>query len=150
MREGSEMVVFLCGLGAIERGPGLVRFLGLAVLGLLLAAATFWAIQYGGRRLSWKLFFRLSETALLFLAAALLVNGLERLEALGWLPSLRDAVWNSAWLLDDGSAAGGVVAALTGYRTQPSLTVLLACALYWAGILGCLSRPVRPPAARGA
>lgn len=150
MREGSEMVVFLYGLGVMERGPGLARFLGLVALGLLLAGATFWALQYGGRRLSWKLFFRLSEIALLFLAAAMLVNGLEKLEALGWLPSLRDPVWNSAWLLDDSGMAGGIVAALTGYRAQPSLTVLLAYALYWLGILGCLKQPARPPAARSA
>lgn len=146
MREGSEMVVFLYGLGLMQRGPDLARFLGLAALGLGLAGATFGALQVGGRRLSWKLFFRLSEAALLFLAAALLVSGLERLEALGWLPTLRDPVWNSAWLLDDGSRAGGLVAALTGYRAQPSLSLLLAYGLYWTGILALLRRGRRPAA----
>ena len=121
MREGSETVIFLYGLGLTERGLGLVQFVAMAAAGFLLAGATFWALQYGGRRLSWSLFFRLSEAVLLLLAAALLVTGLEKLEALGWLPSLKDQVWNSAWLLDDGGRIGGIVASLTGYRAQPSL-----------------------------
>lgn len=143
MREGSETVIYLYGLGALEQGPGLVRFLGAAALGFLLAGATYWLLQVGGRRLSWKLFFRLSEGALLCLAAGLLVNGLERLEALGWLPSLKDRLWDSAWLLDDGGRLGGIVAALTGYRAQPSLMVLLAYAGYWAVILAVLNLPGR-------
>jgi len=140
MREGSETVIFLYSLGIVERGVGLVQFLAMAAAGFLLAGATFWALQYGGRHLSWKLFFRLSEGVLLFLAAALLVTGLEKLEALGWLPSLRDQIWNTAWLLDDGGRLGGIVASLTGYRAQPSLLLLLAYGAYWMVIFGLLKR----------
>jgi high-affinity iron transporter len=144
MREGSETVIFLYGLGLTERGLGLVQFVAMAAAGFLLAGATFWALQYGGRRLSWSLFFRLSEAALLLLAAALLVTGLEKLEALGWLPSLKDQVWNSAWLLDDGGRIGGIVASLTGYRAQPSLAILLSYGLYWVLITGFLKRSRTP------
>jgi high-affinity iron transporter len=119
---------------------GLAQFLAMAAAGFLLAGATFWALQYGGRHLSWKLFFRLSEGVLLFLAAALLVTGLEKLEALGWLPSLRDQIWNTTWLLDDGGRLGGIVASLTGYRAQPSLLLLLAYGVYWLVIFGLLKR----------
>jgi high-affinity iron transporter len=136
MREGSETVIFLYGLGLTERGLGLLRFLTAAGTGLLLAGATFWALQYGRRHLSWRWFFRLSEMALLLLAAALLVTGLEKMESFGWLPSLKDQVWNSTWLLDDSGRLGAIVASLTGYRAQPSLLILLLYGLYWGGIAG--------------
>jgi len=145
MREGSETVIFLYGLGLAERGLGLVQFLVTAGAGFLLAGATFWMLQYGGRRLSWRVFFRLSEGVLLLLAAALLVTGLEKMEGFGWLPSLKDQVWNSAWLLDDSERMGAIVASLTGYRAQPSLLILLMYGLYWGIIAGFmrLSRPVK-------
>lgn len=138
MREGCETVIFLYGLGIAERGLGLVQFALTAFAGFLLAGATFWMLQYGGRRLSWPLFFRLSEAVLLLLAAALLVTGLEKMESLGWLPSLGDQVWNSSWLLDDSGRLGAIVASLTGYRAQPSLLILLTYGLYWAVIGGLL------------
>lgn len=152
MREGSETVIFLYGFGLTERGLGLLQFVATASAGFLLAGATFWVLQFSGRRLSWRLFFRLSEAVLLLLAAALLVTGLEKMEAFGWLPSLKDQVWNSAWLLDDSGRMGAIVASLTGYRAQPSLLLLLTYGMYWAGIAGFMkfSQSVKPPKIRNA
>ena len=139
MREGSEMVIFLYGLGLTERGLGLLRFAGHGRRGLAARRAPpSGRCSTGGRRLSWRLFFRLSEAALLLLAAALLVTGLEKMEAFGWLPSLKDQVWNSAWLLDDSGRIGAIVASLTGYRAQPSLLILLLYGLYWVAIAGVM------------
>ncbi len=149
-REGSEAVVFLWGTLAGTPAEQLPR-MGLAALaGFALALATYAALQLGGRLLSWRSFFRITELMLLLLAAALVVTGAEKLQALGWLPALRDGVWDSSWLLADSGRIGGVVAALTGYRAQPSLTTVLVYAGYWALIALLLRRaaPARP--ARGA
>ena len=78
-----------------------------------------------------EVFFRFSETLLLLLAAALLVDGVDHLIGLGWLPALIDPVWDSSFLLDDSSRVGGVIAAFTGYRAHPALTILLIYAAYW-------------------
>jgi high-affinity iron transporter len=139
-REGSEMVIFLFGLGLTQEGLGFARFALTAAAGFLIAGLTFWLLQWGGRRLSWRVFFRFSEVALLLLAGSLLVTGMEKLEGFGWLPSLKAQIWNSTWLLDDGGRFGGVVAALTGYRAQPSLVMLLAYAVYWVAVLAFLNR----------
>jgi high-affinity iron transporter len=139
-REGSEMVIFLYGLGLVQQGMGILRFVLMAFAGFLMAGLTFWVLQWGGRRLSWKVFFRFSEVALLMLAASLLVTGLEKMEGFGWVPSLKAQLWNSTWLLDDSGRLGGVVSALTGYRAQPSLIVLLVYGLYWLVVLAFLSR----------
>jgi high-affinity iron transporter len=139
-REGSEMVIFLYGLGLAQHGIGFLQFVLAAAAGFLLAGSTFWMLQWGGRRLSWRAFFRFSEFMLLLLAASLLVSGLERMEGFGWLPSLKAQIWNSAWLLDDSSRLGAVVSTLTGYRAQPSLLLLLAYGGYWLVMLSLLRK----------
>ncbi len=134
-REGAETVIFLYGSLLGQQGTALAGFGLAAFAGFALAAATFWLIQRGSRWLSWRAFFRASEIALLLLAAALLANGVDKLIGLGLLPALVDPLWDSAWLLDDTSATGGLVAALTGYRAHPALLTLLAYVAYWAAVL---------------
>ncbi len=130
-REGSEAVVFLWGTLAAAPAEELPRLGLAALLGLGLALATFWALQLGGKVLNWRSFFRLTEFILLLLAASLVVTAAEKLQLLGWLPALRDGIWDSSTLLGDMGGVGGVVAALTGYRAQPSLMTLLVCIAYW-------------------
>ena len=130
-REGSEAVVFLYGtLAAASAGE--LPLMGLAAaVGLLLALLTFWLLQLGGKVLTWPRFFRVTEAMLLLLAASLVVTGVEQLQALEWLPPLVDGVWDSTWLLSDMGRVGGLVAALTGYRAQPSLMTVLAWLAFW-------------------
>lgn len=148
-REGSETVIFLYGLGVQQQGGGLLNFVFSALTGLALAFATFALLQAGTRVLSWRTFFRFSEAMLLLLAAALLTTGVEKLVSLGWLPGLVDPLWDSAWLLDDSTTTGGLVAALTGYRAHPALTMLIAYAAYWAIVTWLLRSPAVTPARSG-
>jgi len=131
-RESAEAVVFLYGLGVQQDGS--VNFPLVLVLGLALAFATFWLLQQGGRVLSWRHFFRLSEALLLLLAGALLVSAVEKLVALGVLPALIDPVWDTSALLDDGGRFGGLLASFTGYRAKPALLPLLALVAYWVAV----------------
>lgn len=132
-REGSETVVFLGGMVA-GRGWAQPRFWAALAVGLGLAWLTFQVLQWGGRVLSWRLFFRVTEVLLLLLGGALLVSGVEKLVAMQALPALVNQVWNSASWLDDGTFVGSLVSTFTGYRSRPSLTVLLALAAYWLGM----------------
>lgn len=130
-REGSEAVVFLYGTLAAAPAQAL-PMMGLAALaGIALALATFGLLQLGGKVLNWRSFFRVTEIMLLFLAAALVVTGAEKLQAMDWLPALRDGLWNTSAVLSDMGTVGGVVAALTGYRAQPSLMTVLVFVGYW-------------------
>ena len=140
-RETAETVVFLYGVGLQQFSAG--QFLLILALGLAAAFATFWLLQRGGRALSWRTFFRISEMLLLLLAGGLLVTGLEKLIALGVLPPLADQLWNSSALLDDSTRFGGFVAAMTGYRAQPALLPMLGLLAFWVTIAVGL----RPPRA---
>ena len=137
-RETAETVVFLYGLGA-EKG-GITNLPIVLVLGVGAAFATFWVLQQGSRILSWRLFFRVSETLLLLLAGALLVAGIEKLIALDVLPALADRVWDTSRLLDDSGRAGGLIASFTGYRARPALLPLLVLAGYWLLVWVLLKR----------
>ena len=138
-RETAETVVFLYGVGLQQFSAG--QFLLILALGLLAAFATFWLLQRGGRALSWRTFFRISEVLLLLLAGGLLVTGLEKLIALGALPPLADQLWNSTAIPDDSTRFGGFVAAMTGYRAQPALLPIMALAAFWVTITLALRTP---------
>ena len=138
-RETAEAVVFLYGVG-LQQMP-LHELLLVTVLGVGGAWLTFWLLQQGSRFLSWRVFFRLSETLLLLLAGGLLVSGLEKLIAQGLLPPLADQIWNTTALLDDSTRFGGFVASMTGYRAQPALLPLLCLAAYWLCVLWMLRAP---------
>jgi high-affinity iron transporter len=151
-REGSETAVFLYGIGLGQQNESTGMLMLAAALGLLLAFLTFYLLQLGGKIFSWRRFFQVTEIILLFLAAALLLTGLEKLvdvlvENIDWLTNadftttLTAPVWNSAWLLDDTSTFGGLVATLTGYRAQPELMSIVIYIAYWIFISIALRRP---------
>src|SRR5450755_1533308 len=136
-RESAETVVFLYGLGV--QYASVWSFLGILALGVGAAWLTFWALQQGGRILSWRIFFRISEIVLLLLAGALFVSAIEKMISLDVLPPLVDRLWDTSGVIDDSGRVGGLLVALTGYRSRPALLPLLLLASYWA-VVGVLLR----------
>jgi high-affinity iron transporter len=136
-REGSETVVFLYGTLSAARSGDIAAPLAVAMLGFALAVATYYLLQLGSRILSWRVFFRVSEIMLLFLAASLLVTGVDNLVGLGVVPALSGRLWDSSAILPDSGPVGGLVGALTGYRARPDLVQVLVYAAYWG--LMCLT-----------
>ncbi|MEN9464118.1 MAG: hypothetical protein RL217_299 [Pseudomonadota bacterium] len=130
-REGSETVVFLYGMGLGQSGVELLNFTGAAALGFALALLVFWLLQQGGKVITWQRFFRITEIMLLLLACAMLVNSIERMIGLDWLPTWYEPVWDTSAWLDDSSRLGNLVASFTGYRAAPSLMLLTWVVAYW-------------------
>ncbi|HWL27584.1 MAG TPA: FTR1 family protein [Burkholderiaceae bacterium] len=140
-REGSETVVFLYGMVAAGVSSGSAWKLALAgVAGFVAALGSFWLLQLGGKFLTWRRFFRLTEVLLLLLACSLLVTGTDRLISLGILPTLIDPVWDSSALLATDSGLGKVLADFAGYRAFPALSQLLTWLLYWIVVWALLRR----------
>ncbi|MEO5765728.1 MAG: FTR1 family protein [Casimicrobiaceae bacterium] len=140
-RESAETVVFLYGLGAQNDSWG--QFAGVVAAGLAAGFATFWMLQQGGKYLSWRWFFRVTEILLLLLAGALLVSAVDKLIALDVLPALVDPVWDTSAVLDDSGRVGGLIASLTGYRARPALLPVVLLAVYWVTIVPLLRRKAR-------
>ncbi len=146
-REGAETVVFLYGLGLENAGGALAGMLGAALAGLLLAAVTSWLVARGARYLNYRTLFRVSEILLLLIANALLTNGIDRMIALEWLPTLLDPAWDTSALLADGKGLGRFLADFVGYRARPAGTLLAASFLFWAYALWRLKRSEKVVAA---
>lgn len=144
-REGSETVVFLYGTILSSQSEGQVMALVLAgLIGFAAALLTFWVLQLGGRLITWRRFFRLTEALLLLLASALLVSATDRLISLEFLPTLVDPIWDSAWLLDTTGGLGKVLADFAGYRAYPALSQVLIYGAYWLLVVMILRRVSRP------
>jgi high-affinity iron transporter len=140
-REGSETVVFLYGTVLSSNDAGSVAAMMLAGLGgFAVALLTFWLLLMGGRIITWRRFFRMTEVLLLLLASALLVSATDRLISLGVLPALMDPVWDSSWLLDTEQGPGKILADFAGYRATPALSQLLLWLAYWGVVLWLLRR----------
>jgi high-affinity iron transporter len=127
-REGAETVLFLWGIMAQAGGAGWGSMAG-GVAGIACAAALGWAIFRGGRRLSLHHFFPVTTIFIMLLAAGLFSTGIARLQGMGLLP-LSEPLWNTSWLLSDGSITGGFLSGLVGYRSQPTLPELCAYLIY--------------------
>jgi high-affinity iron transporter len=138
MREGSETAVFVQGILSSGGSENSSAFYGIA-LAILTAAASYIPLQLGMRFLSWRMFFRITESMLLLLACALIVSGAEHLISLGVLP-YTDPLWNTAFLLDDMSRFGGVIANLTGYRAMPDMATVAVWFLYWGTLVFAAKR----------
>ncbi len=154
-REGSETVVFLYGtVSAGEGGSDMLMLAVAGVAGFAVALLTFWLLQLGGKLITWRRFFFVTEILLLLLAGSLLVGGLDHLISLDVLPTLVDPVWDSSWLLSDSTGVGKVLADFAGYRALPALTSVLLWVAYWIIVWTLLrwagGRPAPVAAARGA
>lgn len=132
-REGSETVVFLYGMFAAGPAIGSSTVAEGALAGLALAVLTYAILQLGGKILSWRLFFRLTETMLLLLACALFTTGIGNLASIGLVPYLQP-VWDTSWLLNDAGQFGGIIASLTGYRAQPDPAILGTWIVFWSAV----------------
>lgn len=141
-REGSETVIFLSSLAMGSHGFASGRFWLALALGVVLAGGTFFLLQLGGRLISWRVFFRVTELLLLLLGCALLIGGVEKLIDMQLLPMLKSQVWDSSAVLDDSGIFGGIVSAFTGYRARPALMSLLVFCAYWFAV-AWMMRPVR-------
>lgn len=154
-REGSETVVFLYGtVLAGEGGSDMLMLAVAGVAGFAVALLTFWLLQLGGKLITWRRFFFVTEILLLLLAGSLLVGGLDHLISLDVLPTIVDPVWDSSWLLSDSTGIGKVLADFAGYRALPALSSLLLWVAYWIIVWALLrwagGRPAPVAAARGA
>ena len=145
-REGVETVLFLWGV-VVQVGASyaVAPLVGAGLAGAALAVATAWLFFRGFAFLSLQTFFRATGIVLLLVAAGLLTSGVNKLIGLGYLPPIIPQVWNTSWLVRDGSAVGAVLHALMGYRSRPSLLEVLTFVAYFPPMIWALSRADAAP-----
>ncbi len=144
-REGLETVVFTLAIVFSTSTKGAV--LG-AAIGLVLALGCAFAIYRLGKRINVAVFFKVVGALLMVFAAGLLVDAVENLQSLGWLPIFTRPLWDSRRLLSEDSSFGDVIHSFFGYVSQPTPLEIAVWVLYVAvavtAFLGLWHRRRRP------
>ena len=137
-REGLETMVFTLAIvfASTKQAPTTARGHGLligAALGLAVALAIAYAVFTLGRRINMGLFFRVIGIVLMVFAAGLLVDAVENMQQLGWLPFLDHAMWNTSSYLSESSSLGDAVHSLLGYADHPTPLQAIVWVAYVGG-----------------
>jgi high-affinity iron transporter len=143
-REGVETALFLSA-SAFQTSGTATLYGGIA--GLLVALGVAWAVYVAGVRLQMRTFFKVTSILLVIFAAAILRYAVHEFEEIGWLPPLVEHVWNTGQWIPNSSPLGGVLQALLGYTSQPSLMQLIAYVGYLLVVGYFLLRPAKKPIA---
>jgi len=126
-REGLETVVFTLAIIFSTSAKGAA--LG-ALVGLVLALGCAFAMYRLGKRVNVAVFFRVVGALLIVFAAGLLVDVVDNLQGLGWLPIFTRPLWDSGRLLSEDSAFGDVFHSFFGYVSRPTPLEIAVWVLY--------------------
>src|SRR5450631_3588369 len=118
LREGSEIVLFLYGMAV--GGIGATGLIGGMALGVGGGALLGFALYFGLLRVPMKHFFNVTNWMLVLLAAGLASTAARFLIQGNLLPSWGTQLWNTSWLLSNGSVAGKTLGILIGYDASPA------------------------------
>lgn len=151
LREGMEVVLFLYGI-AISSGTGPVPMLIGGILGVFAGAALSWALYRGLVVIPLNRLFAVTGLLVTFLAAGMASQAAALLANDDLLPALGYDIWDSSWLLSDGSMLGRAAKALIGYSDRPTGVQILAwiCTCVVLTVTGHLVRHRTPAKARSA
>jgi high-affinity iron transporter len=123
LREGSEVVLFLYGIAA-SGTTGMALLVG-GVLGVL-AGAAFTAFTYFGLlAIPTRYIFSVTSWLIALLAAGLAAQAVQFLNNAGIMVVLDQTMWNTSWLLSEGSILGRLLHTLIGYTERPTALQLV-------------------------
>jgi len=126
LREGSEIVLFLYGIMA--SGTSGTALLTGGLLGLLAGAALTALTYFGLLAIPSRHIFTVTTWMITLLAAGMAAQAVHFLDVAGLLTALDNVVWNTSWLLSEGSLVGKLLHTLIGYTEQPTAMQLFAYA----------------------
>lgn len=147
-REGSEIVVFLYGVAfeAMEKNM-MASLVIYALVGFILSILTWWVFNRGLRFFSQKVFFNVTTIFLLLTASSLILNVTRKLIQSDILPTIKDVLWDSSFLIDERTPVGQFISALTGYQSTPALMTVIVFFSYWLMTYGIYKFLVRKESA---
>ena len=149
LREGSEIVLFLYGMAI--GGIGAAGLVGGMALGVGGGALLGFALYFGLLRIPMKHFFQVTNWMLVLLASGLASTAARFLVQGDLLPSWGTQVWDTSWLLSNGSLGGQTLGILIGYDASPAgiqLVFYATTLLLLAGGMQWLNRVAPVPSPR--
>ncbi|HET7166283.1 MAG TPA: FTR1 family protein [Pseudolabrys sp.] len=118
LREGSEVVLFLYGI--LASGTTVSSLLTGGLLGIA-AGAAFSALTYFGLlAIPNRYIFSVTSWLIALLAAGMAAQSVQFLNNAGLVVALDHTVWDTSWLLSEGSIFGRLLHTLIGYTERPT------------------------------
>src|SRR4029077_5833129 len=118
LREGSEVVLFLYGI--LASGTTVSSLLTGGLLGIA-AGAAFSALTYFGLLpIPNRYIFSVTSWLIALLAAGMAAQSVQFLNNAGLVIALDHTVWDTSWLLSEGSIFGRLLHTLIGYTERPT------------------------------
>ena len=150
LREGSEVVLFLYGVFASGGTSAAGMMIG-GTLGVLAGAGVSALMYLGLLTIPARHLFSVTSSLITLLAAGLAAQAVAFLQQAGYVEALTSTVWDTSWLLSDGSVIGRLVHTLIGYTDRPNGAQLVVYLLTIAIIVGLMrSQRLRTFAASSA
>ena len=118
LREGSEVVLFLYGIFA-SGTPGSALLVG-GLLGVAAGAAFTGLTYFGLLAIPNRHIFSVTSWLIALLAAGMAAQAVQFLNNAGVVVALDRTVWDTSWLLSDGSLFGKLLHTLVGYTERPT------------------------------
>ncbi len=140
LREGSEVVLFLYGILASGTSGASIALGGL--LGIFAGAAFTGLTYFGLLAIPQRYIFSVTSWLIALLAAGMAASAVQFLNNAGFAEVLGNTVWDTSWILSDGSILGKLMHTLIGYTERPTelqLTVYVGT-LFAMGLLMRLAR----------
>ena len=118
LREGSEIVLFLYGIAASTQTAPLMMLTG-GLLGIAAGAALSWLMYRGLVAICLKPRFSITGGMIALLAAGMAGRAAAILAGIDLIPAWGYQLWDTSWLVSDGSLTGRALTALVGYTDRP-------------------------------
>jgi high-affinity iron transporter len=128
VREGIELALFLT---ATSFASGAQQTVVGALLGLGAVTLLAWALFSSLIKLNIRRFFQVTSILLVLFAAGLVAHGVHELNEIGWIPTIIEHVWDINGIINEKSFGGEILKTLFGYNGNPSLTEIIAYAVYF-------------------
>jgi high-affinity iron transporter len=140
LREGSEVVLFLYGIGQSTTGAAMLTG---GALGLAAGAAVSALMYYGLLAIPPGKLFKTTAWLITLLAAGMAAQAILLMQNAGYLNVLTRNLWDTSWLLPDGGEgwrgiAGKMLHTLVGYTAAPDGAQLVAYVATVAAIFGLM------------
>lgn len=140
LREGSEVVLFLYGILASGTSGSSLALGGL--LGIAAGAAFTGSTYFGLLAIPSRYIFSVTSWLIALLAAGMAAQAAQFLNNAGFAEVLGTTVWDTSWLLSEGSVLGRLLHTLIGYTEQPT-ELQLAVYVGTLFLMGLLMRIAR-------
>ncbi|MBO0710777.1 MAG: FTR1 family protein [Acetobacteraceae bacterium] len=147
LREGAEVVLFLYGIAA-GSGLGAAALITGGLLGIAAGAMLSFALYRGLVAIPLKRLFSVTSWLIALLAAGMAGQAASILAGADLIPSWGYQLWDTSWLLPEGSLLGRALHALVGYADRPPGVQVAAYVAVLLVLVG-LSRWFRATASAG-